>query len=119
MNFSTKKIIEVDEWDELVKKTYQKPYYNFQQQDGCQDRGLVRINIPDKPYNTDPDITLQEWLDADPNEPVDDGDSSASEDWYIEMYWEREFYPSLQVVANDLHLKGLLPRGEYHINIDW
>lgn len=119
MNFSTKKIIELYEWNELVKETYQKSYYNFQQQDGCQDRGLVGFTVPDTVYDTESDISLQEWLDADPNEPVDDGDLSSREHWYMKMYWEREFYPDIQIIANDLHSKGLLPEGEYHINIDW
>jgi hypothetical protein len=35
------------------------------------------------------------------------------------LYWERNFYPNLQVVANDLYKKGLIEKGEYVINIDW
>lgn len=33
----TKTVIEVQEWDALVEKTYGRPY-KFQQQDGCQSR---------------------------------------------------------------------------------
>ena len=29
------------------------------------------------------------------------------------------FYPNFQMIANDLHEKGLLPAGEYSIDIDW
>ena len=42
--------IEVDDWDELVSKTYGK-IYSFQQQDGCQERGIVTIEVP----NEEPD----------------------------------------------------------------
>ena len=41
----TKQVIEVQEFDALVKKTYGRPY-NFQQQDGCQSRGTVGITVP-------------------------------------------------------------------------
>ena len=39
--------------------------------------------------------------------------------WAIDLWWERNFYPNIQMVANDLHSKGLLEAGEYTINIDW
>jgi hypothetical protein len=35
------------------------------------------------------------------------------------MFWDRNFYPNVQMVANDLHKKGLLEAGEYSIRIDW
>jgi hypothetical protein len=35
------------------------------------------------------------------------------------MWWDRNFYPNLQMVANDLHEKGLLAAGDYIISIDW
>lgn len=37
----------------------------------------------------------------------------------LSLWWERNFYPSVEVVANDLHARGLLPAGEYTIDIDW
>jgi hypothetical protein len=39
--------------------------------------------------------------------------------WSVAMWWERNFYPDVQMIANDLHAKGLLDAGEYVINIDW
>ena len=36
----TKKVVEVRDWDNLVEKTYGKPYC-FQQQDGCKERGSI------------------------------------------------------------------------------
>ena len=39
--------------------------------------------------------------------------------WKIAMWWERNFYPDVQMIANDLHSKGLLQAGKYLIDIDW
>ena len=41
-----RKIVEIKDWDELVKTTYGKPYC-FQQQDGCQGRGTFPLIVPD------------------------------------------------------------------------
>ena len=35
------------------------------------------------------------------------------------MFWERNFYPHVEMVMNDLHAKGLVEAGEYVIDIDW
>jgi hypothetical protein len=45
IKIQTKKIINVDDWDYLVERTYGRPY-TFQQQDGCKERGNANINIP-------------------------------------------------------------------------
>ncbi len=37
LKFKIKSVIEVSDWDKLVSETYGRPY-NFQQQDGTQDR---------------------------------------------------------------------------------
>lgn len=47
MNIKLIKQIEVDDWDDLVRKTYGK-IYCFQQQDGCKDRGVENISVPIK-----------------------------------------------------------------------
>ena len=112
-------IIECDDWDELVKKTYEKSYC-FQQQDDCQPRGIVRLTIPSTytndedmhdsiPYKINGDqmgVKFKVWLERDPK----DGKS---------IFWERNFYPDIYKLANDLHEKGLIEAGEYLINIDW
>lgn len=114
-------LIEVQEWDKLVEDTYGKPY-NFQQQDGCKDRGVVSLTVPSEYEESDeyPEdyypipVKFQDWLDRDPKQS-----NEGEEDWMLEMWWEREFYPDVQAVANDLHNKGLLEAGKYLINIDW
>lgn len=122
----TQKVIEVQDWDDLVIRTYGKPY-SFQQQDDCKERQLVSITIPEEcdDYENDtvPEVINGEemgvsfaaWLARDPKEW--NGDESESR--WTEMFWERNFYPDVQMIANDLHAKGLIEAGDYKINIDW
>jgi hypothetical protein len=122
MKTKTVTMIDVDEWDKLVKDTYKKPY-SFQQQDGCKDRGIFNLTVPSSVEDFVPEIVNHEdmgvsfkaWLARDPKQPLEED----KETWAIVMWWERNFYPDIQIVANDLHEKGLLEAGEYTINIDW
>jgi len=43
----TTAVIEVRDWDELVSRTYGRPY-KFQQQDGCKERQHWGITVPVK-----------------------------------------------------------------------
>lgn len=121
------KMIEVSDWDKLVSDTYSKPY-SFQQQDGCQQRGIFHLTIPSE-YTCDDEmndeipeiingetmgVKFEKWLERDPNEPV-----ASRTDYSIELWWERNFYPDIHTVANDLHKRGLIKAGEYSIEIDW
>ena len=129
MKIKTVKMIECSDWNDLVKKTYGKPY-NFQQQNGCQDRGTFNLIVPSKETDDYENDTVREivngekmgvsfaaWLKRDPKQPLADG--TRDEQWCIELWWDRNFYPDIQMVANDLHAKGLIDAGEYVINIDW
>lgn len=126
MKIRTEKVIEESEWSEFVAKTYGRPY-NFQQQDGCQSRGVFHFKVPNNEYDDFENDTVPEevngnkmgvsfaaWLARDPKAPILDGGKS-----FLDIWWNRNFYPSFQMVANDLHTKGLLEAGEYTINIDW
>jgi hypothetical protein len=117
------KVIDSGDWDSLVMKTYKKPYC-FQQQDGCQERKNVHITIPAQAYdfeadtlneqdNEDMGVSFASWLAKDPNKMK----GKAAQ--YKEMFWERNFYPDLQMIANDLYEKGLIKAGDYIISIDW
>ena len=44
---------------------------------------------------------------------------SCSPEFNNQLFWERNFYPNVNMIANDLHSKGLLESGEYIIVIDW
>ena len=130
IKFKTQRVIEVQDWDDLVQKTYGRPYA-FQQQDGCKDRGVERITVPttwtnDYEEDTIPEVvngdemgvSFKAWLARVPKQELDSKD-----DWErkngINLFWERNFYPDVSMIANDLHEKGLIEAGEYTINIDW
>lgn len=126
--YSLQKVISVQDWDDLVQTTYCRPY-SFQQQDDCKERQRVHISIPDHPYDyeneTVPEVvngdemgvSFAAWLARDPKQKLnaDDRDSPSA----IIMWWERNFYPDVQMIANDLHAKGLIEAGDYVIDIDW
>lgn len=144
MKIKTKQVIEVQEWDKVVKDTYKRPY-SFQQQDGCQGRGNFYLTVPspadDFKNKTLPEevnhekmgVSFKAWLARDPKQPLKDETNdiwdtktqtlsktpAGHEQWRIDLWWARNFYPNIQMVANDLHKKGILPAGEYTINIDW
>lgn len=136
MKIKNIKMIDVSDWDNLVKRTYNKTY-SFQQQDGCQDRGIINITIPDISYNEAKmndkipyvingekmGVKFKVWLNTS-TEEIDAKfeDKNGKKESYPGanlLFWERNFYPDLQTVANDLHEKGLVESGDYTINIDW
>lgn len=122
----TETLIDVQDWDNLVTETYGRPY-SFQQQDGCKDRDLVAITVPDEcddfENDTVPEIvngdemgvSFKAWLARDPKTPLPDRDDTFG----LTLWWERNFYPDVQMIANDLYEKGLIEAGDYMINIDW
>ncbi len=124
----TKQVIELLEWDSLVEQTYGRPY-SFQQQDGCQGRGTVEITVPDEASDHDRETVPEEvnhetmgvsfaaWLARDPQQKLSNLEDQ--EDYCLKLWWERNFYPDIQTVANDLHAKGLLAAGAHTILIDW
>lgn len=126
----TKKVIEVSDWDALVVKTYGRPY-NLQQQDGCKDRGTEaftvpskakdcyykRKSVPEKVNGEEMGVSFEAWLARDPKQKLPGPNDQ--NDWSLELWWERNFYPDLQMVGNDLHSKGLIEAGNHTILIDW
>ena len=121
------RLIQDYDLDELVQSVYGRPY-RFQQQDGCKERGMEGFTVPDY-YDSDfendtiPEevngeemgVSFKAWLERDPKEW--NGDPKSID--YVELFWERNFYPHPQMVLNDLYEKGYLEAGEYTINIDW
>lgn len=127
MEMKTVKIVGDGDWDELVSSTYGR-IYNFQQQDDCKERQTVYFSVPfgypDDFENdvvpevvNDPEmgVSFKAWLERDPKQPL----TNQEYDFELSMWWERNFYPTLDMVANDLHDKGMLPAGDYGIKIDW
>lgn len=125
----TEQVIDVSDWDNLVETTYGRPY-SFQQQDGCKERQRVKLTIPDEACDykndtvpeevnhEDMGVSFKAWLERDPNQPLDSPD-----DWDrkngLSMWWERNFYPDVQMIANSLYRMELIEAGEYTIDIDW
>ena len=128
LKFTNKQVIEVADWDALVTATYGRPY-DFQQQDGCKERQTIDITIPDIAYDyensTVPEkanhaemgVSFDAWLERDPKQKLEL--ETNDYDWLVDLWWQRNFYPDVQMIANDLHAKGLIPAGDYSINIDW
>jgi len=122
------RFVDVSDWDDLVKKSYGRPY-SFQQQDGCQSRGIFNLEIPSEDsedeYMHDSisevvngdrmGVKFKVWLARDPKQPLINQSYSGA----LNLFWKRNFYPDINTVANDLYNKGLIEAGDYIINIDW
>lgn len=134
LKYKIERVVDVSDWDELVMDTYKKSY-SFQQQDGCKSRGVVHITIPEEcedygeleiPYKINGDdmcVNFKVWL----NTSIEDINTKFEEvngkpesyPGQNDLFWERNFYPAVQMIANDLFEKGLIEAGDYTINIDW
>lgn len=121
-------VVSLQDFDELVEKTYGRPY-SLQQQDGCIDRQLLEFTVPSEDdaedYENDSvdevingnemGVSFAAWLARDPKQKLKEGDP----DHILDLFWSRSFYPEFYTVVNDLHAKGLLEAGDYGIDIDW
>ena len=124
LKIKEEKMIESSDWDELIKKEYNRPY-SFQQQDGCRSRGIYRITVPGEADDYDNDtvndedmgVSFKAWLERDTKIPSERKHSNM--DFLDVLWWHRNFYPCVETIANDLHKKGILKKGNYIINIDW
>lgn len=118
LEYKVKNIVDLGDWDTLVQEEYGKPY-SFQQQDGCKSRGSESFQVPAEytydfkkdeiPYEINGDVmgvSFKSWLATEPEK-------------YEDIFWERNFYPSMEVLAQDLYEKGMIKAGEYTIEIDW
>lgn len=104
-------------FSKYVTEHYGRPYKLQQQGDMLAQGSYVQITVPDEEA-WDENPTLAEWQAATPpgEHPEGGYDPNVSTE---NMRWERDYYPSLEVVANDLHAKGLLDAGEYLIRVYW
>ena len=129
MKTKSVKVIDVSDWDKLIIETYGRPY-TFQQQDDCKDRGTHYFSVPADPEDYENDtvpevingnkmgVSFKAWLACDPKEKKPFCISEYGND-FSDLWWERNFYPHVSMIINDLHTKGLLEAGEYMIDIDW
>jgi hypothetical protein len=123
--------VECQEWDRFVQETYGRPYC-FQQQDGCKERGTFYLTVPMEDaydfecdeipevvnYDDQRGVSFKAWLERDPTKTIP-GSEKEGYDWMLRMWWHRNFYPDVQMIANDLHKRGLMKAGDYMIIIDW
>ena len=120
-------MIDESDWNELVENTYGRTY-DFQQQDGCKEKGVFNLTVPSKETNDfendavpevvnhdEMGVSFKAWLARDPKKPLPDDPGDLS----LDLWWRRNFYPSVEMVANDLHERKWLKAGEYVIVIDW
>ena len=130
IKFDVKKIIDVNDFDNLVQETYGRPY-SFQQQDDCKERGIYSITVPcNNPYDFENDsvpevvnhqemgVSFKAWLERDPKQHLNTDDEWDRKHG-LSLWYERNFYPSEDMVVNDLYEKGLLDSGQYEIKVDW
>lgn len=126
--------IELTEWDGFVEEVYGRPYA-FQQQNGCRNRGVFNFTISSKPSDptnyaphdfendTVPEVvnhrergvSFKAWLARDPKQPL----HNQKYDYELEMWWYRNFYPSIDMIIDDIKRRNLLDPGNYTIIIDW
>lgn len=71
--------------------------------------------IPEKINGDIMGVKFDVWLKRDPKQPV----GNEKEAWSIGLFWERNFYPDIHTVANNLYERGLIEAGDYSIDIDW
>lgn len=130
MKVRTETFVDHSEFNKLVTKTYGRPY-NIQQQDGCMGNGTISFSVPydfeseDFENDTIPErvndpergVSFKAWLARDPKAPLKDEEDGGRE-FGIKLWWERNFYPALGMLIDDLYAKRLLKKGEYMILID-
>lgn len=127
--FKQVQMIDVNDFNDLVQKVYSRPY-NFQQQDGCKERGIVQVAVPvEGPWDYENDtipeevngeemgVSFKVWLARDPKQKLNS--DSLNRPHGLGLFWDRNFYPCIDMLLNDLHNKGHIPAGDYVINIDW
>jgi hypothetical protein len=128
IKINTINVIDVHDWNALVRRIYDKPY-NLQQQDGCYNNGdlydievdlnnklddVFEIDIPKEVNGDIQGVNFETWLKTDPLTHTPDWIQ-----WRIDLFWERNFYPDINILAQDLCRKGHINEGSYSIKIWW
>ncbi|WP_043736189.1 hypothetical protein [Nocardia asiatica] len=103
-------LIDENTFSALVSHLHARPYRLQQQGDGLPQNTIVKITVPALEHDW-PGIPLAEWAAT----PIGD----YTYPWQAETHWEREYYPCLEDVVNDLHARGLLAAGNYALHVRW
>jgi len=59
-------------------------------------------------------VSFKTWMNTTPEETSKYFEFQSQN----ELFWQRNFYPHIDMIAHDLYLRSLLEPGEYTINID-
>lgn len=128
LKYEDVKLTDCCDWDNLIQEVYSRPYC-LQQQNGGQERGIIRLTVPNNNWYKYTDkvtedagtkemgVSLYRWLMRDPTKPL--SGRSGDKQWKIDMWYDCHFYPHVQELANDLHKIGCLDAGNYIIHINW
>jgi len=107
--------------------------------DHDEEESYMNDSIPELINGNEYGVKFKTWLARDPKAPLnptdkqlsdcnyywaDKDNAKAKEDYknslsHINLFWERNFYPNVGALCDDLFEKGLIEKGEYAINIDW
>jgi len=131
MKVSTIRMVYVDDFNQFVTETYGRPY-NFQQQEDRREKELLWIEVPtEKPvdefagkdipkdYSTkEMRVDFDIWVARDPKEQIKCPPDREDRSWTLLLWWERNFYPDINMILWDLYNRGLIESGEYYINMD-
>lgn len=122
-----KKVIHYSDWNEFIYSIYKLPY-NYQQQNDCQNKS-IEISIPRDildnwddgadsiPYEVNGEemcVKFDTWKNSDFKEMCKHFDG----EWRARLFYERNFYPDINPLLDDLYKRGLLEEGEYLILVD-
>lgn len=128
MKVQIKKFVPVHVWNEFVREVYGRSYKLESQEHYC-NKIVSFLTIPTS-YDSDDDmndsikeivqglekgVKFKTWLSRDPLQPLL---TRRYDEWELETFWEENFYPDLQTLANDLYKKNKLDSGEYIIYFD-
>ena len=120
------------DFNKLVEKTYDK-FYCFQQQDNGRKHGVYTFEIPVKsPFNyqnisipeivnhSEIGVDFYTWLQRDIHKPLKDVKYTTdfNKSLGLRLWWDRNFFPSIDMIINDLYKNGILPEGFLKIIID-
>jgi len=72
-------------------------------------------SVPEKVNHSEMGVSFQAWLDRDPKQLLVNRDDKLG----LCLWWDRNFYPNIDMIANDLYNRGLIESGNYLIDIDW
>jgi hypothetical protein len=73
--------------------------------------------IPFKINGSEMGVSFETWLKTSPEDTAKQ--FNRDHKWENRLFLDRNFYPHVDMIINDLYSKGLIEAGEYDIKIDW